>query len=107
MDAASNISHTLFFDSITLDSRPPPLAFVPNYFVSEGANSLEVICLLLSSSSVFPISAWITPPATARPTADSDYGSTNAGSDTRAKRPVLPFITNDTPRGVERNALPP
>lgn len=74
MDPSSNISLTIH-DSITLDSRPPPLVFITNYFVPESTPTLQVD-VFLSDSSVFPISVdFATADGTA--TSLSDYGSTN------------------------------
>src|SRR5438046_8362844 len=54
MDPSSNISFTIS-DSITLDTRPPPLVYTTNYFVNEDAQTLQV-SVLLSYASHFPVS---------------------------------------------------
>ena len=96
MDPSSNLSLTLF-DSITLDSRPPPIAFVTNYFVSESTPFLQV-AVQLSDSTVFPVSVdFATSDGTA--TAGIDYASTNGRIRFNPGQTNLSFrvyITNDT-----------
>ena len=80
MDPSSNISFTIS-DSITIDTRPPPLAFMTNFFVNEGAAAVGAasavqVTVLLSDSSVFPVTVdYVTSDGTA--SASSDYGSTS------------------------------
>lgn len=74
MDPSSNISFTIS-DSITLDTRPPPLVYTTNYFVNENAQTIEV-SVLLSYASHFDVYVdFATADGTA--TAGLDYASTN------------------------------
>ncbi len=94
-DPSSNLFNVS--DSITLDSRPAPLAFVTNYFVGESTPMLQV-AVQLSDSTHFKVSVdYSTSDGTA--TAGSDYGSAHGtlvffpGETAHTFRL---YITNDT-----------
>jgi len=96
MDPSSNISFTISA-SIYLDSRPPPLVYVTNYFINESSPSLQVL-VLLSYASHFTTSVdFATSDGTA--TGGLDYSSTNGHlqfNPSVTSRSFNLFITNDT-----------
>jgi len=96
MDPSSNISFTISA-SIYLDSRPPPLVYVTNYFINESTPSLQVL-VLLSYASHFTTSVdFATSDGTA--TGGLDYSSTNGHlqfNPSVTSRSFNLFITNDT-----------
>ena len=94
-DPASNI--LVVSDSITLDSRPPPVAYITNYFVKESTPILQV-AVQLANSTPFQVSVdYATSDGTA--TAGSDYASASGRiifQPTETLKTFNLFITNDT-----------